>query len=153
MAFKGQLIMVTGLAAGFGVALLWQQWSQPPAPAVAVAQALTVEPGCAPTQEVCTARGDGVQLGFQFSGPVKGLQAVGVELVTTVEPVEVVVDFAMAGMDMGRNRYRLIKEKGAWRGRVTLPVCTTNRTDWLATVELATGEQRWQAVFPFEMTP
>lgn len=153
MAARGQLIMVAGLAAGFAVALLWQRWDPHPVPSEAPPRSLTVAPDCAPTGEVCTARADGIHLGFQFAGPVRGLQPVAVELVTTADAVDVVVDFSMAGMDMGRNRYRLLQANGVWRGTVTLPVCSTSRTDWLATVQVATGEQRWQAVFPFEMTP
>ena len=48
----------------------------------------------------------------------------------------------MQGMDMGVNRYRLLREpNGEWRATITLPVCISGRRDWLMIVELD-GERR-----------
>lgn len=48
----------------------------------------------------------------------------------------------MRGMDMGLNRYRLLREpNGEWRATITLPVCVSGRRDWLMIVEVD-GEQR-----------
>ncbi|CUA81565.1 MULTISPECIES: hypothetical protein [Gulbenkiania] len=45
-------------------------------------------------------------------------------------------EFSMQGMDMGFNRYRFVADGKVWRARVTLPVCSTGRADWLMTLEV-----------------
>ncbi|MGD8843523.1 MAG: hypothetical protein PVJ83_08620 [Gammaproteobacteria bacterium] len=53
------------------------------------------------------------------------------------------VSFAMEGMDMGLNRYRMVGDAaGGWQANVTLPVCVSGRSDWIATFELATTARR-----------
>ncbi len=50
---------------------------------------------------------------------------------------EVAIGFEMEGMEMGPNRYRLVREpEGLWRARVLLPVCVSGRRDWLMVVEI-----------------
>jgi len=45
--------------------------------------------------------------------------------------------FTMVGMDMGFNLYTLRPDgKGAYRARITLPMCVTGRMDWLLHVDL-----------------
>lgn len=52
---------------------------------------------------------------------------------------EVYASFAMEGMDMGLNRYRLIrKSDGLWVAEVTLPLCVRGRADWLMQLEAKT---------------
>ena len=61
--------------------------------------------------------------------------------------------FAMDGMEMGLNRYRLLqKPDGRWHGDITLPVCVQGRSDWIARmdVETAAGLQRYQFTFKAE---
>jgi len=83
------------------------------------------------------------------------MQPFRVELEVTGLPpaivTEVVVSFAMAGMDMGLNRYRLDpgSEPGRWRGQVTLPICSSGRTDWLAQISATTRVGRLEAAIPF----
>lgn len=49
----------------------------------------------------------------------------------------VYVSFAMRGMQMGMNRYRLLPQgAGRWIAEVTLPVCVDGRADWDMTLEL-----------------
>ncbi len=63
---------------------------------------------------------------------------------------EVYASFAMEGMDMGLNRYKLIKTpEGLWRGEGTLPVCVRGRADWMMKVEAQTllGQQRYMVSF------
>lgn len=46
------------------------------------------------------------------------------------------VSFAMAGMYMGLNRYRMVaKEGGWWEAEVTLPVCVSARADWTMQID------------------
>lgn len=55
---------------------------------------------------------------------------------------QVQAEFAMQGMEMGLNRYRLEHQaNGEWQGRVTLPVCVSGRRDWLLVLEVD-GERR-----------
>lgn len=52
------------------------------------------------------------------------------------------VDFAMAGMSMGLNRYRLIQQAdGSWQGEIILPVCVQGRSDWLMEVTVSSVKQ------------
>jgi len=76
---------------------------------------------------------------------------VTVELAGLSAASTVLVDFTMAGMDMGQNRYRLAPgEAGRWQGQATLPVCTSGRMDWLARVEvLGADDGTVSADFPF----
>lgn len=47
------------------------------------------------------------------------------------------IGFEMEGMEMGPNRYRLVRDAdGIWRARVLLPVCVSGRRDWLMVVEI-----------------
>ena len=47
------------------------------------------------------------------------------------------VEVQMQGMEMGLNRYRLIRQaNGEWRASITLPVCVTGRRDWLMVIEV-----------------
>jgi len=47
------------------------------------------------------------------------------------------VEVQMRGMEMGLNRYRLIRQAtGEWRATITLPVCVTGRRDWLMMIEV-----------------
>jgi len=58
---------------------------------------------------------------------------------TVVAPTaqEVHVEWHMQGMEMGLNRYRLIRQaNGEWRATITLPVCVTGRRDWLMVIEV-----------------
>jgi len=70
------------------------------------------------------------------------IEAIGAE--------EAHVSFAMQGMEMGLNRYRLIKQADAiWHADVTLPVCVQGRSYWDALIELKTadGLKRYQFEF------
>jgi len=50
---------------------------------------------------------------------------------------EVRAGFAMRGMQMGLNQYRLLaKDAGLWQASVTLPVCIDGRADWVMTLDV-----------------
>jgi hypothetical protein len=58
--------------------------------------------------------------------------------------------FSMQGMDMGPNRYRLSADaSGGWNADITLPICTSGRTDWVADFELVVTDRRLQIQVPF----
>ena len=57
--------------------------------------------------------------------------------VTAPAAQEVYVELQMQGMDMGLNRYRLLRQaNGEWRASITLPACVTGRRDWKMVVEV-----------------
>lgn len=119
------------------------------------AKTLTVEPsGCNPAVDTCTAKADDMILHVRLGPPVVVLKSFPVTV--RLHPSsrfavrQVLVQFTMKGMDMGLNRYRLVSDgDGRWTGTAMLPVCTTGRTDWLATVVLSGpgGERRAQFAF------
>lgn len=43
--------------------------------------------------------------------------------------------FQMQDMDMGLNRYRLLRHDGKWHAEVTLPACVRGRHDWILRLE------------------
>ena len=58
---------------------------------------------------------------------------------------EVSAVFVMRGMKMGLNRYHFVDQgNNRWRADVTLPVCVSGRSDWIAELELLTRGQRIQ---------
>lgn len=72
----------------------------------------------------------------------------------TVGPLErVTVGFTMRGMDMGRNRYALQQgANGEWTGSITLPVCVSGRSDWVAGFELQTADKSYRVDVPFVLS-
>ena len=64
------------------------------------------------------------------------------EGITASEPS---VEFAMADMDMGFNRYRLVADGSNWQAHITLPVCATGSRHWIATLHL--GDKAYSLPF------
>jgi hypothetical protein len=62
--------------------------------------------------------------------------------VTASEPS---VEFSMADMDMGFNRYRFVADGANWQARITLPVCATGSRHWIATLHL--GDKAYSLPF------
>lgn len=139
MNIKQKKLLLIGLAllllAALKVGLVWWylQHKQQPAAPVALA--------CNVTQGLCSLP-DGGSLRF-VSPPRNGQPFVmRLEGVSAVEPS---VEFAMADMDMGFNRYRFVADGSNWQARVTLPVCATGSHRWIATLHL--GEQAYSLPF------
>jgi len=71
-------------------------------------------------------------------------------LINASEMTPIAASFAMQGMDMGLNHYRLIKqENGSWAADVTLPVCIRGRSSWLLEleVEMHSKQRRYYVAF------
>ena len=59
-------------------------------------------------------------------------------------------NFAMKGMEMGFNRYQLIKaDQNKWQAEVTLPVCVQGRSDWEMLLEINAEEGKQRFLVPF----
>jgi hypothetical protein len=44
--------------------------------------------------------------------------------------------FSMHGMDMGPNRYRLVRSGDVWQAKIILPVCVSGQRDWVLSLKL-----------------
>jgi hypothetical protein len=114
---------------------------------------LEVAAGCDPTTTSCEAKGEVGAFSVKFGPGLTPLVPFPLEVRVGEgmgEVRAVIVELTMTGMDMGLNRYRLSQTgSGVWTGKVTLPVCTSGRLDWVATVSLDGEQRRWQARFPF----
>ena len=117
------------------------------------ATALALSGPCA-VEEGCLASGEALTLRVSMGPGIRALMPFPVQVeVQGAPPVDsVMVGFSMSGMDMGVNRYRLISD-GAdrWLGNVTLPVCTSGRSDWLAAVEVVSAGRRFVVELPFTL--
>jgi hypothetical protein len=117
---------------------------------------LVGEPTCDPADRACYAMAAGTRVAMRFEGEARALQPfpirVQVQLPDHGRAAAVEVDFIMVGMDMGRNRYALARgADGAWHGKVTLPVCSSGRTDWQAVVRVRSDSTEYVAHFPFNL--
>jgi hypothetical protein len=100
----------------------------------------------------CSGGDESLAVKLVFSDRPRALQAfpVRVEIENRAPPDSVSVAFSMAGMDMGLNRYRLQQDSnGVWHADVTLPVCISGRSDWLADVDLLYAHSRYRLQVPF----
>ncbi|MGD2076182.1 MAG: hypothetical protein PVG38_14875 [Gammaproteobacteria bacterium] len=103
----------------------------------------------------CVAAADDLSMRFTLGPGLRALSPfpVLVELQSDRQVDSVIVAFAMKGMDMGPNRYRLISD-GAdrWLGNATLPVCSSGRSDWLARFEVTAEGRRFMVEAPFKLS-
>jgi len=157
---SGLVIVVLG-----GVLLLdFSSLRAPPAVFSGAVLNLPLLPNCQPVlnsqaQEGCTAQSEPRALTLKMSGDVRPLRPFELRLIVPeaarAQVMSASVDFIMVGMDMGINRYSLLKqENGDFVGKVILPVCSIGRSDWLAqlsvVVSLPGGAQEmWTAEMPF----
>ena len=102
---------------------------------------------CAYLHQSCSDEQGDVQI--RFDGMPRSMQPFGI-VVTAPRASTVFASFAMQGMEMGLNRYRLLRQSdGKWTAEVTLPVCVQGRSDWLMELEvIKPGDaQRYQLAF------
>ncbi len=144
-AMNGKVTLVVQLAAALLVASCENGGDVMPVTPLQLSQSCDVQVGCVAASGDFSLRfsmGPGIQVlaPFPVSVEVQGAQSVD----------SVTVTFAMRGMDMGVNRYQLISD-GAdrWLANVTLPVCSSGRSDWFAVVEVITQERRFAVDVPF----
>lgn len=73
-------------------------------------------------------------LTVRFLQPPSVMQAFDLEVTSAGN--ELHASFQMQGMEMGLNRYRLLREGNKWRAKVMLPACVQGRRDWLLRLEV-----------------
>ena len=109
---------------------------------------------CDVSRHTCLAEDPSITLRLRLVPPVEALKPFAVDaaiqLADAARPDSVEISFAMPGMDMGRNRYRLEPaDKSRWTGTAVLPTCASGRVDWFATESVKTDGKHWLASFPF----
>lgn len=96
------------------------------------AEAAVLDVACDPAQSSCTLP-NGMQL--QFVGAPKSGQPFDIRLSGEAKEAPG-AEFSMRDMDMGFNRYRFVAAPGGWQARVTLPMCVSQRQDWIMVLEV-----------------
>jgi hypothetical protein len=71
----------------------------------------------------------------------------------TANAKQVYASFVMEKMEMGLNRYHLLKQGDSdlWLAEVTLPVCAQGRSDWVVQVEIKTQFKTMYYQIPFKI--
>jgi hypothetical protein len=115
---------------------------------------LVVSQSCE-VQTGCTASAGDMSVQFTLGPDLRALSPFPVRVVVPAgrSVDSVTASFAMQGMDMGPNRYRLISDGAeSWIGNVTLPVCASGRRDWTLHLDIASEGDRFVAEAPFSLT-
>lgn len=131
---KASLLLMVVLVV-IAVGVYWQRANIPPAKTIA----------CVDIGNGCLV--DGIKLRFDHIPQVMKPFHLSAE---SGNATEFHASFAMQGMDMGLNRYRLLKQAdGLWTAEVVFPVCVRGRSDWLMLLEVQTpdGLKRYQLAF------
>ncbi|VAW80720.1 hypothetical protein MNBD_GAMMA15-129 [hydrothermal vent metagenome] len=114
-------------------------------------QILRLEAGC-DVRQGCTGQSDGVSVAVRMTPHRTALKPFRIELSSDANIEAVGLSLKMRGMEMGQNRYRLLRsDTGAWQSEVTLPVCTSGRSDWIAILDLHTSNRLYRLSVPFTL--
>ncbi|HEY0634524.1 MAG TPA: hypothetical protein VGE00_03995 [Gammaproteobacteria bacterium] len=109
--------------------------------------------GCDAALQPCRLTHEQAEMTLELAQDIRTLQPFHLQLQITgsqqARIQEVVVEFFMEGMEMGVNRYRLLRDGAGWQGEITLPVCVAGRSDWRAVVEARTTDSVYRAVYRF----
>ena len=115
------------------------------------AQALALENGC-DVRTGCTGQGAGLSVTVRMAPHRSALKPFRVSLSSDLALDAVSVSLEMQGMDMGQNHYRLLKtDTGNWQADITLPICTSGRSDWIAVFDLQGGGGHYRLSVPFTL--
>lgn len=127
-------LLLIAVLLGAAAWVYWQHGGRPAARTIA----------CADISQGCVA--DGTKLRFDHMPHVMQPFHLNAE---SDEATDIHASFAMQGMEMGLNRYRLLQHGKVWTAEVILPVCVRGRSDWLMLLEVQTpnGLKRYQLAF------
>jgi hypothetical protein len=145
---KKSVILLSLLVGAALTALLWKQYGQQAT--TEKAQTKTIAIVCPDIAQSC----GNAQFSVRFKEPPQVMKPLHLELVfldgQSIQNVH--AGFAMRGMEMGFNRYQLIKTADAkWVAEVTLPVCVQGRSDWEMTLMVEGAEQQFRFLVPFSV--
>jgi hypothetical protein len=114
-------------------------------------QTLVLDSGCE-VRAGCTGRDSELSVSVRMAPHRSALKPFNILLSSDAVLESVTVSLEMQGMDMGQNRYRMLKaDDGSWQADITLPICTSGRSDWIAIFELQTSNRRYQLSVPFAL--
>lgn len=118
---------------------------------------LAVDPACNLQQGPCAASlPEGGRLELSITPrPLLPLKPLTVEVaITGPRPQQVEIEFTGVEMSMGLNRVVLVGgADGRFGGTANLPVCTTGRMLWQATVRIDSGGRQFALPFRFYSPP
>jgi len=95
------------------------------------------------------------EIRLTFVDKIAALRPFAVDLdvskwLSEIETIE--LDFKMAAMDMGKNRYRLLQQAdGHWQSSVVLPLCGAGGSEWVVEIQIKSSGGRWNATVPFRL--
>ena len=139
-----------GLMLVFGILLAAcseESTNQLPVTVLVIAQPCDVRVGC-------VAEVDDFSMALSMGPEMRALTPfpVNIEVQRGQSIASMTVAFGMQGMDMGLNRYGFIKNQAStWHANVTLPVCISGRSDWIADFEILADGKRYQFQVPFAL--
>lgn len=120
-------------------------------PEVQASRVLALDNGC-DVRSNCVGRYEGLSVSVRMAPQRSALKPFNVTLSSNVVLEAVTVSLEMQGMDMGQNRYRLLGgEDRTWQAEITLPVCVSGRSDWVAVFELLASDGRYRLSVPFTL--
>lgn len=137
LASKPYMLWLSGFALLIAVAA-WQSQQQQSAAATPIV-CVDISSGCASA--------DG-RVRIRFDRQPETMVPFGLKV--SAAATEVYASFAMPGMEMGLNRYRLLpQDDGSWGAKITLPLCAKGRNDWTMVLEVTApdGTARYTLVF------
>ncbi len=144
-------VILLGLLVGAALtALLWKQYSQQARTEKAQTKTIAIAIVCPDIAQSC----GNAQFSVRFKEQPQVMKPLHLELIfldgQSIQNVH--AGFAMRGMEMGFNRYQLIKTAEAeWVAEVTLPVCVQGRSDWEMTLMVEGAEQQSRFLVPFSV--
>lgn len=118
---------------------------------------VAVYSNCIPQKHKCNMEFSNLYIEALFDENIYYLKpfevSVWVEKKESVEIESVQLDFKMKGMDMGVNRFNLVKgysknKKQLWKGKPILPVCVSGRAGWNVEISINSINKRYNIIFP-----
>ncbi|WP_043632566.1 hypothetical protein [Chromobacterium haemolyticum] len=122
LALGGALLLLASLK--FSLIYRWYGERQPAKPTPLA---------CVAGRPSCDLPGGGV---WRFASPPQNGKPFEIRLEGVAAREAPQVEFNMADMDMGFNRYTFVRDGADWTAVVTLPLCVSGSRDWFAVFSL-----------------
>ena len=107
-------------------------------------------PSCNPVAAPCVVKMQDVELVVKLFPPVIVMSPFKIQVASDADVSAVHLSFRMKNMEMGMQRYALIKNAdGQWQTDVVLPVCSLGRSDWTLILETEYVQQLWRGELEF----
>ncbi|MFK5914793.1 MAG: hypothetical protein QM484_10485 [Woeseiaceae bacterium] len=110
---------------------------------------------CEPQKQKCRIKGEDFNLDFMLDENIYYLKPFNVSawLNSSIEVMSITTNFKMTNMNMGINRFKLMKEKPEhvlqkYSGKALLPICVTGRADWIVEMIIELEKVKYLYTFP-----